>query len=158
VQVITPCLWFDDNALEAAEFYVSLFKKSEVTSVSRFPADHGGERKVAMVTFALDGLALQALNGGQGRKFSEAVSFAKVVSGQAEVDRLWHALTADGGEPGRCGWLTDRFGLSWQIVPSRLSELLGDPDRAGADRAMHAMLSMSKIDISALEAAFANSN
>ena len=145
---ITPFLWFDDQAEEAATLYVSVFPNSRVTRVSPGP---GG--KAMTVSFELDGLPVTALNGGPTYHFTEAVSFSVMCEDQAEVDRYWSALTADGGEESRCGWLKDRFGFSWQIVPRALPELLGDPDRERANRAMKAMLGMRKLDIAMLEAA-----
>ena len=145
---ISPFLWFDAQAEEAANFYVSLFPNSKITSVSRFDGD-----KVMTVGFELDGQKLSALNGGPMFKFTEAVSFVVDCEDQAEVDRYWDALIADGGQPSQCAWLKDRFGLSWQIVPKRLFELMSDPDRGRAGRATQAMLKMSKIIIADLEAA-----
>lgn len=154
MQTISPFLWFDDQAEQAAEFYVSLFPGSRIVSVSRYPEGSPGPAGQAMsVTFELDGLGLQALNGGPAFSFTEAISLFVRVETQEEIDRLWDALTADGGEPGRCGWLKDRWGLSWQIVPPVLFELLGDPDPERAGRAMQAMLTMGRLDIAALRAA-----
>lgn len=148
-QKITPFLWFNDNAEEAATFYVSVFPNSKLTDVARM-----GEGGPALtVAFTLDGEDFVGLNGGPVHAFTEAVSFVIDCQTQAEVDRYWETLTADGGQPGDCGWLKDRFGLSWQVVPRRLPELLTDPDPARAQRAMQAMMQMHKIDIAALEAA-----
>ncbi len=148
-QKITPFLWFNDNAEEAATFYVSVFPNSKLTDVARM-----GEGGPALtVAFTLDGEDFVGLNGGPVHAFTEAVSFVIDCETQAEVDRYWETLTADGGQPGDCGWLKDRFGLSWQVVPRRLPELLTDPDPARAQRAMQAMMQMHKIDIAALEAA-----
>lgn len=148
-QKITPFLWFNDNAEEAATFYVSVFPNSKLTDVARM-----GEGGPALtVVFTLDGEDFVGLNGGPVHAFTEAVSFVIDCETQAEVDRYWETLTADGGQPGDCGWLKDRFGLSWQVVPRRLPELLTDPDPARAQRAMQAMMQMHKIDIAALEAA-----
>lgn len=148
-QKITPFLWFNDNAEEAATFYVSVFPNSKLTDVARM-----GEGGPALtVAFTLDGEDFVGLNGGPVHAFTEAVSFVIDCETQAEVDRYWETLTADGGQPGDCGWLKDRFGLSWQVVPRRLPELLTDPDPARAQRAMQAMMQMQKIDIAALEAA-----
>lgn len=157
---ITPFLWFDTEAEEAANFYVSIFEDSAVTSVSRYGAEgrevHGKAPGSAMVvTFRLRGQDYMALNGGPNFKFSEAISFMVHCRDQDEVDHFWTKLGEDGGEPGPCGWLKDRYGVSWQIVPDRLSELLQDKGRAAAGRAMNAMLKMGKIDIAALERAFA---
>ena len=142
---ITPFLWFDDQAEEAASFYVSLFEGSRVVDVTRY-----GE--VTIVSFELAGQRVTALNGGPTYRFTEAFSFAVDCEDQAEVDRLWAALT-DGGEEGPCGWLKDRYGLSWQVVPQGMEEILGDPDPARAERAVKAMLGMKKLDVAALRAA-----
>jgi predicted 3-demethylubiquinone-9 3-methyltransferase (glyoxalase superfamily) len=148
-QKITPFLWFNDNAEEAANFYVSVFPNSQLTDVARM-----GEGGPALtVAFTLNGEDFVGLNGGPVHTFTEAVSFVIDCETQEEVDRYWETLTADGGQPGDCGWLKDRFGLSWQVVPRRLPELLTDSDPARAQRAMQAMMQMHKIDIAALEAA-----
>ena len=150
-----PCLWFDGNAEEAAELYTSLLPNSTIDNVWRSPAEtpSGPAGMVLTVDFTINGQRVQGLNGGPDFTFNEAVSFVIECDDQAEVDRLWDALTANGGEPGPCGWLKDRFGLSWQITPRRLNELLadGDPDRAR--RAMEAMLKMGKIEVAELERA-----
>ena len=148
-----PCLWFDGNAEEAASFYVTLLPDSHIEKVWRSPAEtpSGPAGMALTVDFTLAGLQFQGLNGGPDFKFNEAVSFVIECDDQAEVDRLWDALTASGGAPGPCGWLKDRFGLSWQIVPRRLGELLNDPDPARARRAMEAMLKMGKIELAQLE-------
>ena len=150
---ITPCLWFDTQGEEAAEFYTSIFPNSRIVDVARYgeagPRDAG---TVMVVKFELDGQELVALNGGPEFTFDEAISFQIDCADQEEVDRYSEALT-DGGEQGPCGWVKDRFGLSWQVVPARLMELLSDPDEARAQRAMAAMLEMRKIDIAAVEAA-----
>ena len=153
---ITPCLWFDGNAEEAASLYVSLLPDSRVDSVSRSPADNPTTPAgaVLVVDFTLAGLPLRGINGGPQFAFTEAISFAVDCTDQAEVDRLWDALIEGGGSPGQCGWLKDRYGVSWQIVPRQLGEMLGDPDGEKARRAMEAMLRMSKIDIAAMRAAF----
>jgi predicted 3-demethylubiquinone-9 3-methyltransferase (glyoxalase superfamily) len=140
---VAPCLWFDGNARQAADFYVSLLPNSKIVQ------DAG-----VMVVFELDGRRFMGLNGGPEFKFSEAVSIYVDCADQAEVDRLWNALTADGGSESQCGWLKDRFGLSWQIIPEALPRLLGGPDRESAGRAMQAMFKMKKIDVAALEAAY----
>ena len=151
---ITPFLWFDDNAEEAVELYTSVFANSKVLSVRRYGAGGPGkEGSVMTIHFELDGQELIALNGGPHFKHSEAFSLSVDCKSQAEVDELWARLTADGGQPGPCGWLKDKFGLSWQIVPSRLPELLGDPDRQKAARVMAAMMKMHKLDVAALERA-----
>jgi len=152
--MISPYLWFDDQAQEAAEFYVSVFPRSRIVSVTRYPHGSGEQSGRAMaVTFELDGLEIQALNGGPTRPFTEAISLLVSVETQEEIDRLWDALTSDGGEPSQCGWLKDRWGLSWQIVPPVLGELLADPDPQRAGRAIQAMLTMTRLDIAALRAA-----
>ena len=147
-----PCLWFDGKAEEAAAFYTSLLPDSHVDRVWRSPADtpSGPAGMVLTVDFTLAGQRLQGLNGGDDFHFNEAVSFVIECDDQAEVDRLWDALTADGGEPGPCGWLKDRFGLSWQIVPIELNRLVDDPDPERARRAMEAMLRMGKIEVDEL--------
>jgi predicted 3-demethylubiquinone-9 3-methyltransferase (glyoxalase superfamily) len=150
MQRITPCLWFDTEAEKAANFYVSLFEDSEITNVQRLDDTPSGD-DVALVFFRLAGLEYMAINSGPRFPFTEAVSFNVTCKDQAEVDRLWTTLTADGGEESMCGWLKDRFGLSWQIIPERMGELLGDPDPDRAGRAMQAMLQMRKIDVHALE-------
>ena len=152
---ITPFLWFDDAAEEAAAFYVSLFPNSKITSVSRYAADASGKQtgQVMTVSFELDGLPVTALNGGPQYKPTEAVSFSVSCENQAEVDRYWEALTSNGGQEGPCAWLKDRWGFSWQIVPKALPALLSDPDRAKAQRVMQAMLQMKKIEVAKLEAA-----
>ncbi len=148
-----PCLWFDGNAEEAAAFYVTLLPNSHVDKLWRAPAEtpSGPADMVLTVDFTLAGQQIQGLNGGPHFTFNEAVSFVIDCDDQAEVDRLWDALTVGGGEPGPCGWLKDRFGLSWQIVPRRLNELLNDPDPGRARRAMEAMLKMGKIEVAQLE-------
>ena len=154
-QMITPCLWFETEALQAAEFYTSVFPESSIVTVQRTPADTPGpkEGSVLMVVFRLAGQDYQALNGGPHDKFNDAVSLSVRCEDQTEVDRLWSALTADGGKPVQCGWLKDKYGLSWQIVPKRLPALLANPDPEKSKRVMRAMLKMVKIDIAALEAA-----
>jgi len=150
---ITPFLWYDSEAEEAATLYTSLFPNSTILAVNRYgAAGPGPEGSVMTVSFELDGQRLVALNGGPAHPFTEAVSFVVDCTTQEEVDRYWNALT-DGGEESMCGWLRDRFGLSWQIVPSRLLELLADPDPEKSQRVMQAMLQMRKIDIAGLEAA-----
>ncbi len=153
---IYPCLWFDGGkAEEAANFWVSLLPDSHVDKIWRSPADTpaGPAGMVLTVDFTLNGQRFQGLNGGPEFTFNEAISIVVECDGQAEVDRLWDALTADGGEPGPCGWLKDRFGVSWQIAPRRLVELTEDPDPERARRAMEAMLKMGKIEIAELERA-----
>jgi len=151
---ISPFLWFDDQAEEAANHYVSIFKNSAILGVSRY--GEGAPRPAGTtmsVSFVLDGLEMQALNGGPEFPFTEAVSLFVTAETQDEIDELWDKLTSGGGEPGRCGWLKDRYGLSWQIVPPILVELLGDPDPDRSSRVMQAMLAMGKLDIAALQAA-----
>ena len=153
-QKVTPFLWFDRQAEEAARFYVSLLPDSRIDRVMRAPADtpSGPAGMALTVEFTLSGVRFVALNGGPQYRFTEAVSFNIACQDQAEVDRLWSALS-EGGSEGRCGWLKDRWGLSWQIVPTRLHELLSDKDPARARRAMQAMLGMSKLNIAELERA-----
>ncbi len=152
---ITPFLWFDNQAEEAATLYTSVFKDSKITQVQRYGA--GGpepEGTVMVVQFQLDGQDFTALNGGPEHfTFNESVSFVVDCNDQAEVDHYWDALTADGGEPGPCGWLKDKYGLSWQVVPRALTELLSDPDPGRSSRAMEAMMKMTKIDVAELRAA-----
>ena len=158
MQKITPFLWFDDNAEEAMEFYVSIFESAKVLNVARYgDAGPGPKGKVMTARFRLEGQEFVALNGGPHFKFTEAISFVVDCKNQQEVDRLWTKLT-DGGTPSQCGWLKDKFGLSWQIVPSALPRMLGDKDPEKAGRVMKAMLQMSKIDIAALERAYAGSS
>ena len=150
---ITPFLWFDNNAEEATNFYTSIFKNSEILSISRYGEGAPGQAGTVMtVTFVLDGQPFIALNGGPHFKFNEAISFFVNCETQAEVDELWEKLT-DGGEESQCGWLKDKFGVSWQIVPTALGELLGDPDPEKSKRVMEAMLQMHKIDIAKLKQA-----
>jgi predicted 3-demethylubiquinone-9 3-methyltransferase (glyoxalase superfamily) len=153
---VYPCLWYDGKAEEAANFYVSLIPDSRVLQVSRSPADtpSGPEGMVLLVDFTLGGQHLQALNGGPDFQFNESISIVIECEDQAEVDRLWEALTANGGEPGPCGWLKDRYGLSWQIVPKALNEMLEDDDADAARRTMEAMLKMGKLEVEELRRAF----
>jgi predicted 3-demethylubiquinone-9 3-methyltransferase (glyoxalase superfamily) len=154
---VTPCLWFDGNAEEAANFYVSLLPDSRIDKILRSPADNPSMKEggVLMVDFTLAGRQYSGLNGGPQFQFTEAVSFVVHCEDQAEVDRLWDALTADGGKPVQCSWLKDRFGLSWQIVPEEMLEMLASDDRDGARRAMEAMMGMVKLDLAELKRAFA---
>jgi len=154
-QKITPCLWFASQALEAAEFYTSLLPDSAINSVHRAPADTpgGAAGSVVMVTFTIAGQNYQALNGGKHEAFNDSISLSVSCDDQAEVDHLWAALTSDGGKPVQCGWLKDRYGLAWQIVPKRLVELMSGPDHERSKRVMQAMMRMVKIDIAGLEAA-----
>ena len=153
MQKITPCLWFDTEAEEAADFYVSVFKNSRILDVSHY--GDAGPRPAGMVmtvTFDLDGQEVIALNGGPDFTFNEAVSLQVNCETQDEVDWFWSQL-GEGGELGPCGWLKDKYGVSWQVVPTALNELISDPDTARAQRAMKAMLAMGKIDIEALRRA-----
>ena len=153
---IKPCLWFDGQAEEAANFYVSLLPDSRIDKVMRSPADNPSTPAGAVLTveFTLAGQPFLRLNGGPLFRFTEAVSFIITCEDQAEVDRLWEALTAHGGKPVQCGWLQDRFGLSWQITPRQLTEMMADPDPEKAKRVMEAMMQMVKIDIAALQRAY----
>ena len=154
IQKITPFLWFDGNAEEAVAHYVSVFKDSKVIEVARYgDAGPGPKGSVMTATFQLEGQRFMALNGGPIYKFTEAVSFVVSCETQQEVDDFWSKLSA-GGEEGPCGWLKDKFGLSWQIVPSVLPRLLQDKDAAKANRVMQAMLKMKKLDIAALKKAY----
>ena len=154
MQKINTCLWFDNQAEEAAEYYVSVFDNAKITGISRFGEGAPGPAGQAMVVeFDLEGQKFQALNGGPAFSFTEAVSFVIDCSSQDEVDRYWNALS-DGGSEGQCGWLKDRYGVSWQVVPSALGELLGGPDPAGSQRAMQAMLGMKKLDVAELQKAY----
>jgi len=153
MQKITPFLWFDTQAEEAARFYVSIFSNSRILKTVRYgEAGPGPTGAVMTVAFELNGVPFTALNGGPLFHFSEAISFVVNCQSQAEVDSLWEKLSA-GGQPGRCGWLRDKYGLSWQVVPTVLPVLLSDPDAAKAQRTMRAMLKMDKLDIAALEKA-----
>ena len=152
---ITPCLWFDTEGEEAAALYTSVFPNSRITRTTHYgSAGPRAEGTVMTVEFELDGHAFVALNGGPEFTFDEAISFAVDCSTQDEVDAYWKALS-EGGEEGPCGWVKDRFGLSWQIVPTRLKELLADPDRERSQRVMAAMLGMRKLEIAELERAAA---
>ncbi len=154
MQKITPFLWFDTQAEEGARFYVSIFNNSKIGQIARYgDAGPGPKGQVMTIAFELDGVKFTALNGGPIYKFTEAISLQVDCADQAEIDRLWGRLTADGGEPGPCGWLKDRFGLSWQIVPANMGALVGGDDPAKSQRAMQAMMQMGKLDIAALERA-----
>ncbi|MGN6748359.1 MAG: VOC family protein [Xanthobacteraceae bacterium] len=157
-QKITPCLWFDTQAEEAANFYVAIFKNSRIKEVSRYTKAgrdiHGKEPgSVLTVEFELDGQTFTALNGGPLFRFNEAVSFQVMCDGQAEVDHFWRKLT-DGGQEGQCGWLKDKFGVSWQVVPQVLPQMLTDADGAKRERTMSALMTMKKFDVAALQRAF----
>lgn len=150
---ITPCLWFDGNAEAAARFHCSLFPNSRITN-PQTPTPEGGQPPV-VVTWEVDGQKMMGINGGPQYQLSPAFSLAVIVPDQAEVDRLWNALTADGGAESMCGWCEDRFGVSWQIVPKQLNELMSDPDPEKAQRVTQAMLKMKKLIVADLEAAHA---
>ena len=149
---LTPNLWFDKDAEEAANFYAAIFPDSRVDNISRAPADFPGGHKgdVLTVNWTMSGQPFTGINGGPEFKFSEAISFSIDCADQAEVDRYWDALTAGGGEPGPCGWLKDRFGLSWQVVPVGLTEMITGPS---GGRVMQAIMPMTKIDVAKLKAA-----
>jgi predicted 3-demethylubiquinone-9 3-methyltransferase (glyoxalase superfamily) len=153
---ISPCLWFDGEAEAAAKFYVSLLPDSRIEKVQKNIVDTPGGKagSVLMVEFTLAGQRFMALNGGMRFEYTHAVSFKIDCADQAEVDRLWDALSADGGQAERCGWLRDRYGVFWQIVPTALAQYLGGPDPAGAQRAVAAMLQMVKLDIAGLKRAY----
>lgn len=151
---IAPCLWFDNQAEEAMNFYISVFEDSEIVNVSRYgEAGPGAEGSVLVATFRLNGQEFMALNGGPHFTFSESTSFYINCETQDEVDYLWNTLS-DGGEMSQCGWLKDRFGVSWQVVPTILGELMRDEDPEKANRVMQAMLQMTKIDIAKLQQAY----
>ena len=153
MQKINPFLWFNDQAEEAMNFYTSIFKNSKVLSVSRYgEAGPGPAGKVMVASFELEGQKFMALNGGPGFAFTEAISFLVDCETQEEVDHLWEKLL-EGGQPSRCGWLKDKFGVSWQIVPTILGELMSDPDPERSKRVMQAMLQMVKLDIEGLRRA-----
>jgi predicted 3-demethylubiquinone-9 3-methyltransferase (glyoxalase superfamily) len=155
MQKITTYLWFNDNAEEAISLYTSIFKNSKILNAYRYgEGENGSSGKLMSATFQLEGQEFIALNGGPQFQFNEAISLFVNCNTQEEVDDLWGKLTADGGEEGRCGWLKDKFGVSWQIVPTALGELMGDPDPVKAQRVMQAMLQMSKIDVPTLQAAY----
>jgi predicted 3-demethylubiquinone-9 3-methyltransferase (glyoxalase superfamily) len=144
---ITPFLWFDTRAEEAMHFYATTFKRANVLSVNR------ANGAVMSVRFSIEGQEFIGLNGNPRPEFNEAISFFVGCETQQEIDELWDRLTADGGTPGRCGWLKDKFGLSWQIIPTDLGRMLGDPDAARAQRVMQAMLQMEKLDLARLQQA-----
>lgn len=158
-QRITPWLWFDSQAEEAASFYVSIFQNSRIVSVMRYNGE-GQEThekpagSVMAVTFEVDGLEMTALNGGPQFKFTEAISLQILCETQEEIDYYWSSLTADGGEEGPCGWLKDKFGLSWQVVPTAMSEMLNAADQAKAERVTNAFMKMKKFDIATLRRAY----
>ena len=151
---ITPNLWFDTQAEEAANFYLSVFKNSRIVNVTHYT--EAGPREAGLVLtveFELDGQPFVGINGGPEFTFDEAISFQIDCADQAEIDYYWDALIADGGQESQCGWLKDKFGMSWQVVPQGMAELFADPDKSKAERAMRAMLDMKKLDVAALEAA-----
>lgn len=153
---VRTCLWFESQAVEAASFYVSLLPDSRIDGSAAF--EHmltGEEEGVTVVEFTLAGTPYQAMNAGPHHPFNDAMSIVVMTDDQGETDRLWAALTADGGAPVQCGWLKDRFGVSWQIVPRRITELIGSGEKAGVHRLLQAMMPMQKIDIAALEHAYA---
>ena len=155
MQTITPCLWFDTEGEEAAQFYTSVFPSSKIVDIARYgSAGPRPEGSVMTVSFELNGKPFIALNGGPDLTFNEAVSFEVLCEDQEEVDHYWETL-GEGGEEGPCGWLKDRFGLSWQVVPTRLKDMISDPDPRKAQAAMGCMLGMKKIVLSELEAAYA---
>jgi predicted 3-demethylubiquinone-9 3-methyltransferase (glyoxalase superfamily) len=153
---IAPCLWFDGQAEEAAQFYAGVFPDSRIVAVHRSPSDYPSGRAgdVLTVEFTVLGQKFTGLNGGPHFKFNEAVSFQVYTEDQAETDRYWGALTAGGGSEGPCGWCKDRFGLSWQVVPRALLDMMSSTDAPAAKRAMDAMMAMRKIDLAAIEAAY----
>ena len=153
---IAPCLWFADEAEEAANFYVSLLPDSQIDAVQKSLIDtpSGPAGKVLVVQFTLAGQEYMALNGGMRFEYTNAISFKVDCADQAEVDHLWNGLTADGGSPGQCGWLKDRYGVSWQIVPAAMMRMFSGSDREGAQRAMAAMMKMTKLDVAALQKAY----
>jgi len=152
----TTCLWFDGQAEEAAEFYVSVFKNSSVGRISRYPEGSPGQAgSVMSVEFTANGQQFVALNGGPQFRFNEAISFQLHCSDQREIDHYWSRLTENGGEGGPCGWLKDRYGVSWQVVYDRLIDMVCDPDTEKAERATRAMMSMGKLDVATLDKAYA---
>ena len=153
---ISPCLWFDGKAEEAARFYTALLPNSRITSIDRSPGEtpSGPKDMVLSVSFELGGRSFIGLNGGPEFTFNEAISLSIDCDDQAEVDRFWDALLADGGEESVCGWLKDRYGVSWQVIPRQLPQMLSSADREAAGRALEAMLKMVKIDVAALERAY----
>ena len=154
MQKITPFLWFDTQAEEAAHFYVSVFPNSRILATTRYgEAGPGPAGSVMTVSFALDGQEFTALNGGPVFKFNEAISLVVNCDDQGEIDRMWESLT-DGGREVECGWLTDRYGVSWQVIPAALKTMLQDPDAARVQRVMQALMTMKKIDLAALQEAY----
>ena len=159
-KTISPCLWFDTQAEEAAKFYCSVFKHAKLGKISRFPdagqeVHHKPAGSVLTVEFELDGQPFVALNGGPQFKFDEAVSFQIYCDTQADIDYYWDKLAGGGGQEGPCGWLKDKFGLSWQVVPSAIPRMMSDPDTAKSARVMNAFMTMKKLDLAAIERAYA---
>ncbi|MGO4204741.1 VOC family protein [Rhodococcus sp. TAF43] len=158
MQKITPCLWFDTEGEAAAQFYTSVFKNSKIRNISRYGPDmHRPEGLALTIEFELDGQNFTILNGGPEFTFDEAISFQVSCADQSEVDAYWTQLTAAGGQESQCGWLKDRFGVSWQIIPAALGSYIGGPDSEGAQRATQAMLGMRKLDIGVIRAAYEGS-
>jgi predicted 3-demethylubiquinone-9 3-methyltransferase (glyoxalase superfamily) len=160
VQKLTTCLWFDGNAEEAARFYVTVFKNAKLGRISRYPSEgqevHGQpEGKVLVVEFEIEGQKFIGLNGGPQFKLSEAVSFVVNCDTQAEIDYYWEKLTADGGQPSQCGWLRDKFGLSWQVTPSKIGDWITASDKKKSARVFAEVMKMGKLDLATLEQAFA---
>ena len=156
MQKITPFLWFDDDAEEAVRFYVSIFPNSRILNEARYgDAGPGPKGKVMTMTFELDGQRFMALNGGPQFRFNEAISLLVNVESQSELDQIWSRLLEGGGQPSQCGWLKDRYGLSWQVVPTVLGTMMQDRDPARTKRVMEALLQMKKLDIPKLEEAYA---
>jgi predicted 3-demethylubiquinone-9 3-methyltransferase (glyoxalase superfamily) len=154
MQKITPFLWFDDDAEEAAKFYVSIFKDSKITDVVQKTASVPGPSKVLVVRFELQGQEFIAMNGGPGHPFTDAISLSVDCDDQKEVDRIWERLTSGGGSPVVCGWLKDKYGLAWQVVPNVMTKLMSDKDPVKVDRVMQAMMKMVKLDIATLKKAY----
>jgi predicted 3-demethylubiquinone-9 3-methyltransferase (glyoxalase superfamily) len=159
VKKLTSCLWFDGNADEAAKFYVSVFKNAKLGRTSYYPDEGQGvhgqpEGRILVVEFELEGQQFLALNGGPQFKFTEAVSFIVSCDTQAEIDYYWDKLTAGGGEPSQCGWLKDKFGLSWQVAPSKIGDWITDPDKRKSARVFAAVMPMGKIDLATLQKAY----
>ena len=160
IQKLTSCLWFDGEAEAAAKFYVSVFKNAKLGRTSHYPKEgqdvhQQAEGSVLVVEFEIEGQKFIALNGGPQFKFTEAVSFVVNCDTQAEIDYYWDKLTADGGQPGPCGWLKDKFGLSWQVAPSKVGDWLTDPDQRKAARVFASVMKMGRIDLAAMEKAYA---
>ncbi|HEX2228898.1 MAG TPA: VOC family protein [Candidatus Binatia bacterium] len=155
-QKISPCLWFDRQAEEAAKFYTSIFPDSRIDDIMRSSVDTPGAKigETLLVDFTIAGQKYQALNGGPHDRFNDAISLSVTCKDQAEADRLWEALIADGGRPVQCGWLKDKFGVSWQIVPEGLLKMINDKDRQKSKRVMEAMMQMVKLDIDELQKAY----